>query len=308
MPVAGALSAVVVGGPGPAALGPTVAGEPGARALPDVGSVMDRAGGENFPVASHLLPRRQRRHLLALYGFARLVDEVGDAAPGSPDLLLDAVEGELDRVYGVGGPPEHELMRRLSETVHAHGIPRAPLQDLIAANRQDQRVHAYDTFAELEAYCRLSAQPVGRLVLIVFGFATPERVSLSDRICSALQLAEHWGDVVEDAARGRVYVPAEDLVRFGCTPSDLSLSPAPDRVRRLLQFEVERARGLLAAGAPLIGTLPGRPRLAVTAFVAGGRSALVAIERTGFDVSRGAPRASRPGRLAALLSTAWSVR
>jgi phytoene/squalene synthetase len=133
-------------------------------------------------------------------------------------------------------------------------------------------------------------------------------VSLSDRICTVLQLAEHWGDVVEDAARGRVYVPAEDLVRFGCSPSDLSLSPAPDRVRRLLHFEVERARALLAAGAPLIGTMPGRPRLAVTAFVAGGRSALDAIERAGFDVSQGAPRASRAARLGALLRTAWSVR
>jgi squalene synthase HpnC len=277
---------------------------------------MDRVAGENFPVASRLLPRRQREHLLALYGFARLVDEVGDATaagpgePGSagPDVLLDLVEEELDRVYGGPGEPEHRLMRTLAATVRACGIPRAPLEALIAANRQDQRIRAYETFSALEGYCEKSANPVGHLVLHVFGVATPERVHLADRICTALQLTEHWQDVVEDVGRGRVYVPGEDLDRFGCTPSDLVLSPAPAPVRLLMRFEVERARALLADGAPLIGTLHGRPRWAVAAFVAGGRAALMAIERANFDVSRGPPRAHRGGRLAATLSVGWRRR
>jgi squalene synthase HpnC len=227
---------------------------------------MDRAGGENFPVASRLLPRRQRHHLLALYGFARLVDQLGDEAPGNPDLLLDLVERELDRIYGgeyrTGEEPRHLVMRRLAETVRACGIPREPLDALIAANRQDQRIHSYDTFSGLEAYCEKSANPVGCLVLHVFGAASPERLVLSDHVCTALQLAEHWQDLVEDVERGRVYVPREDLERFGCSAADLTISPAPERVRRLVGFEVERARAVLEAGAPLIGTLSGRSRCA----------------------------------------------
>jgi squalene synthase HpnC len=268
-------------------------------ALPDAHAVMSQAGGENFPVASRLLPAWQRRHLLALYGFARMVDDVGDEAPGDRLELLDVVERELDSVYH--GRPTAPVMRTLAETVRSCAIPREPLQALIQANRQDQHRHSYATFSELEAYCALSANPVGRLVLHVFGVATPERRALSDRVCTALQLAEHWQDIVEDSERGRVYLPAEDLERFGCAPADLAISPAPERVRALVRFEVERARSILESGAPLIATLGGRPRLAVTAFVAGGRSALGAIERSGYDVSGGAPRASRAARAAALV-------
>jgi len=287
----------------------------GSSALPGVRSVMDRVAGENFPVASRLLAPAQRRHLLALYGFARLVDEIGDAPPGGPDgagaeaeALLDVAEDELDRVYGDGASPEHPLMRALADTVRACGIPRAPLEALIAANRQDQWITSYDTFAALQGYCQKSANPVGHLVLHVFGAATPERMRLSDRICTGLQLTEHWQDVVEDLRRGRVYVPAEDLERFGCSRADLAIAPAPDRVRRLLRFEVERARDLLGQGAPLLGTLHGRSRWAVAGFVGGGRAALGAIERRGYDVTGGAPRASTRARAAGLLVAAWRGR
>ena len=273
-------------------------------------AIMNRAAGENFPVASRLLARRQRDHLLAIYGFARLVDDIGDEAVGDRDRLLDALEGELDRAFG--GEPQDPLMRALAATVRACGLPRAPLEALIAANRQDQRVHAYNTFAELEAYCALSANPVGRLVLHVFGAATPRRVALSDRICTALQLTEHWQDVAEDLERGRVYVPAEDLRRFDCSAADLALRPAPEKVRRLVRYEVNRAREILDAGTPLVGTLRGRPRLAVAAFVAGGRAALTAIERAGYDVSGGGPRASGPSRVIALvpilMPARWIIR
>ena len=269
-------------------------------ALPPPEAIMGRAGGENFPVASRLLPRRQRDHLLALYGYARLVDDAGDESAGDRDALLDAIERELDRVFA--GEPRHPLMRSLAATVRDCDLPRAPLEALLSANRQDQRVRSYGTFAELEAYCELSANPVGRLVLQVFGAATPERVARSDRICTALQLTEHWQDIAEDFGRGRVYMPAEDLHRFGCSPRDLGARPAPGHVRQLVRFEVERAREMLRAGAPLIHTLRGRPRLAVAAFVAGGRAALAAIERVGFDVSHGPPRASRSARLGFLVA------
>jgi squalene synthase HpnC len=260
--------------------------------LPQAAAVLDRVPGENFPVASRLLPRRERGHLLALYGYARLVDDAGDEAPGDRMALLDAIEAELDRIYA-GVAPRHALTRRLAATVESCDLPRAPLQALIAANRQDQVVRRYATFDELLAYCELSANPVGRLVLYVLCAAAPERIALSDRVCTALQLAEHWQDVAEDLARGRVYLPAEDLERFGVSAAELALSPAPERVRSLLAFEVRRARAILAQGAPLVRTLRGRPRFAVAAFVAGGRAALDAIERAGYDVLAHKPRAPR---------------
>ena len=269
-----------------------------AASPPAAEAVMRRASGENFPVASRLLPRRERRHLLAVYGFARLVDDIGDEAPGDRLELLDALERELDAVYD--GDPAWPLMRNLVPTVLARALPRAPFEALIEANRVDQVRSRYATFSQLEEYCALSANPVGALVLHIFGAATPERLALSDRICTALQLAEHWQDVAEDHARGRVYIPAEDLERFGCSPGDLALQPAPERVRELVAFEVERARAILDAGTPLLAALRGRPRLAVAGFVAGGRAALAAIAAARYDVSAGAPRASRRARAAAL--------
>jgi squalene synthase HpnC len=268
--------------------------------LPRTAAVLDQASAENFPVASRLLPRHDREHLMALYGYARLVDDAGDEAPGDRAALLDEIEADLDRIYA-GAVPRHALTRRLAATVAACDLPRAPLQALIAANRQDQVVHAYATFGDLLAYCELSANPVGRLVLHVFAAATPERTALSDRVCTALQLAEHWQDVAEDLARGRVYLPAEDLERFGVSPADLSRSPATAPVCALIGFEVRRAREILAEGAPLVRTLRGRPRLAVAAFVGGGRAALDAIERAGWDVSAGAPRSTRAARVRRLL-------
>jgi squalene synthase HpnC len=278
--------------------------------LPTPAAVMARAGSENFPVASRVLPRRLRGDLLALYGFARLVDELGDAAAaggtgagGPPDKLaaLDWLEGELERVYA--GEARHPLLVRLQGTVRACALPREPFVRLIEANRVDQRVARYDTWEQLLGYCHLSADPVGELVLGVFGSATPERVALSDRICTALQLAEHWQDVAEDLRAGRIYLPAEDLARFGCAERDLAQPAAEWRVKGLIAFEVARTRELLWEGAPLIGTLHGRERLAVAAFVGGADAALRAIERAGYDVLGGPPRAGRVRRAAALART-----
>jgi squalene synthase HpnC len=265
---------------------------------------MARAASENFPVASRVLPRRVRAHLLAVYGFARLVDELGDAAPGDRLEALDALELELEAAFE--GRAEHPLLVRLQATLRECGLERGPFARLIEANRVDQRVTRYETWAELRGYCALSADPVGEIVLGVLRAATPERIALSDSICTALQLIEHCQDVVEDYAAGRIYLPAEDMRRFGCPPELLAghsgdhSSPVPEPLRALLAFEVQRARELLTSGAPLVATLRGRPRLAVAAFLAGGSAALDAIERSGYDVRSGPPRSGRTRRVLAL--------
>jgi squalene synthase HpnC len=279
----------------------TLLAEPTPFVAPTAEAVMARAAGENFPVASRLLGGRQRRDLMALYGFARLVDELGDSAAGDRMAALDWLEDELDAAFA--GSAGHPLLVTLSATVRERGLPREPFLRLIEANRTDQRRDRYATWAELRAYCALSADPVGELVLEVFGAATSARVALSDRICTALQLTEHCQDVAEDLANGRVYLPREDLERFDCDERQLAAAHASGAVRAVIAFEVQRARTLLAEGAPLIGQLRGRLRLAVAAFHAGGSAALDAIERAGYDVLAGAPTASRQRRLAALAAT-----
>jgi squalene synthase HpnC len=267
----------------------------GAASLPGAAAVMGQASEENFPVASLVLPRRVRSHLLAIYGFARLVDDVGDEVSGDRLGLLDGIEADLERLWS-GDAPRQPLIARLDEPVAAHALPIDPFRALIEANRRDQLVHRYQTFTELLAYCRLSANPVGELVLRVFAAATPERIALSDQLCTALQLAEHWQDVAEDYEAGRIYLPAEDLERFGVQEEDLAARSAPPSLRALMAFEVRRARQLLDQGAPLARTLRGRPGFAVHAFVAGGRSALRAIEHADYDVLAATPRAGRAAR------------
>lgn len=286
---------------GPVPAPSPVTGRAGAPAgLPGLTAVMARARAENFPVASRLLPRRVRSHLLAIYGFARLVDDVGDEAPGDRLALLDWLEDELEAVYR--GTPAHPLMRRLALTVRACRLPEEPFLRLIEANRRDQAIHRYGSFEQLLGYCELSANPVGHLVLHVLGAATPRRLRLADAVCTGLQLAEHWQDVGQDARRGRVYLPADDLARFGVAEEDLRAPTAGPALRRLMAFEVGRAREALDRGAPLARDLGGRARLAVAGFVAGGRAALDAIARTRYDVLGRIPRASRS------LRARWLVR
>jgi phytoene/squalene synthetase len=230
---------------------PVTTVSPPATALPARDAVMVQARNENFPVALWLLGPRLRGHLLAIYGFARLVDDTGDEAAGDRMALLDRIERELDA-------PEHPVMRRLTWTASECALPRAPFLRLIEANRRDQVVTRYETFDQLLDYCQLSAAPVGELVLGVFGVATPERIDLSDKICAALQVIEHLQDVEEDRARGRIYIGPFDAAKH--------------------------ARELLEQGAPLVGTLKGRARLAVAGFLAGGAVALDRVEgrRAGF--------------------------
>jgi squalene synthase HpnC len=268
---------------------------------PGADVVMARAQSENFPVASRVLSRRARTHLLAIYGFARLVDELGDSAGGDRLSALDWLQEDLERAYE--GRAENPLLSQLEPTLRECSLPREPFLRLIEANRVDQRVSRYETWEELRGYCALSADPVGELVLGVFGLRTPARVALSDSICTALQLAEHCQDVAEDFAAGRVYLPAEDLARFGASTAELGREHAGEPLRAVIGFQIARARGLLADGAPLVGEVRGRAKLAVAAFVAGGRAALVAIERAGCDVLPGPPRATRAQQLLGLVKT-----
>ncbi|MCX4741926.1 squalene synthase HpnC [Streptomyces antibioticus] len=279
-----------------------------------------KAADENFPVAPFFLPRAWRDDLMAVYGFARLVDDIGDGdlAPGGADarllgvapadaddrmVLLDAFEADLRRVFD--GEPRHPLLRRLRPTVRRRSLTPGPFLDLIAANRQDQLVTRYETYDDLVAYCELSANPVGRLVLAVTGTATPERIRRSDAICTALQIVEHLQDVSEDLGRDRVYLPAEDMKRFHVGESDLAADSAGASVRALVAYEAQRAGGLLSEGAPLVGSVHGRLRLLLAGFVAGGRAAIHAIAAAEFDVLPGPPK---PGKLRLLREAGVTLR
>ncbi|NMO36699.1 squalene synthase HpnC [Streptomyces sp. GMY01] len=283
-------------------------------------ATLDKAADENFPVAPFFLPRAWRTDLMAVYGFARLVDDIGDGdlAPGGADarllgvsatdaqdrlVLLDAFEADLRRVFD--GTPRHPLLRRLQPTVRRCALPVEPFLGLIAANRQDQLVARYETYDDLLAYCELSANPVGRLVLGVTGTATPERVRRSDAICTALQIVEHLQDVKEDLGRDRVYLPAEDMKRFHVQETDLAAPTAGASVRALVAYEAERARDLLNEGAPLVGSVHGRLKLLLAGFVAGGRAAVDAIAAAAYDVLPGPPK---PGKVQLLREVGVTLR
>jgi squalene synthase HpnC len=269
--------------------------------LPSGVEILGRAGGENFPVALRVLPRAVRTHLLAIYGYARLVDQLGDDYAGDRLAALDWAEAEVDQALACGTPSLalHPLVARAVSTVVEVGADPQLLRDLIEANRRDQQVTRYATFEELVDYCRYSANPIGRLVLAIFSATTPERLAQSDAVCTALQLAEHLQDLAEDAEVGRLYLPAEDLDRFGVAAGSIrGPGPASPAQRALIAFEVARTRRLLDEGAALVDGLRGWARLAVAAFVAGGAAALDAVADAHFDPLVGTP-APRPTRVAA---------
>jgi squalene synthase HpnC len=243
--------------------------------------------------------------LEAVYGFARLVDDTGDVAAGDRLAVLDSLEEDLHRAFE--GRAEHPLLQRLTPLVREVRVTPEPFVRLIDANRQDQSVSRYRTWEELAAYCQLSANPVGELVLGILGLATPERIRLSDDVCTGLQLAEHLQDVGEDLRRGRIYLPLEDLNRFGVAVADLHAERPGNALRALLVFEVVRARTLLAEGVALVSSLGGRARLAVAAYVGGGRAALDAVERSGYDVLRRSPRAGRAARVRRTAEVLWEA-
>lgn len=252
----------------------------------------DRQSTENFPVALRVLPRTVRTHLAAVYDVARVIDDLGDEVPGDRTALLDAFRTDLDVIWH-DGEPHAPVLRRLAGTVRACQLSRRPFADLIEANVVDQTVEVYPTYPDLLAYCELSANPVGRIVLEVFGVSTPERVELSDRICTALQIIEHCQDVAEDRRAGRIYLPLEDLDRFGVRRADLDATTAGPGLRKLVAFEASRADTLLQSGLPLLRQLRGWARLAVGGYAAGGRAAVIGLKRTNWDVMVSPPRVRR---------------
>ncbi|UQI46936.1 squalene synthase HpnC [Streptomyces sp. HU2014] len=286
-------------------------------------AVLDKAAHENFPVAPFFLPRAWRDDLMAVYGYARLVDDIGDGdlAPGGRDAellgldreqaddrpaLLDAFEADLLRVFDTTGTgPRHPLLLRLRPTVRRCGLTAEPFLGLIAANRQDQHVTRYATYADLLAYCELSANPVGRLVLGITGTASPERIRRSDAVCTGLQIVEHLQDVAEDLGRDRVYLPAEDMQRFRVGEADLARPTSGASLRALVAYEAERAGELLNEGTPLVGSVHGRLKLLLAGFVGGGRAALRAVAAAGHDVLPGPPK---PTKLSLLREVGATLR
>ncbi len=243
-----------------------------------------RMHGENFPVAMRILPRRLRRGLLALYAFARYVDDVGDEFDGPRIAALKEI-AELVRLQYAGSRPAcPAAIAGVAVLRDEYAVPAAPLLDLVQANIADQRVRRYQSFADLLEYCRLSANPVGRVVLHVVGEPAEHLIALSDRICTGLQILEHLKDVGEDYRADRVYLPACDMVRFGVDAQMLADERAGPPVRALIRYETDRAAAYLEAGAPLVSALRGPARIAVAGYLAGGRAAARAIRSARYDV------------------------
>ena len=258
-------------------------------------AALARSHYENFTVASRLLPAELRRHLCAIYAFCRTVDDLGDEYAGDRLRALDLWEQDLRRCYG--GTPHHPYLTALRETIARFAIPEEPFLRLIEANRMDQRISRYRTYGDLARYCENSANPVGRLVLYVCGYRDERRQLLADATCTALQLTNFWQDVARDHAAGRIYLPLEDMERFGYTEADLDRHVVNDAFRELMAFQVGRTRTLFRRGGELLGTLQGRTRLAVALFSAGGLRVLELIERRGYDVLSDRPVLSGRARL-----------
>jgi phytoene synthase len=244
---------------------------------------------ENFPVASFLLPAPLREPVAAIYGFARSADDFadeGDLSPQQRRALLAGYQAELNAIER-DEPTQHPVFLRLRPVIARYELPLQLFRDLLDAFTQDVGKDRYRDFAELMDYCRRSADPVGRLLLHLFGHATTENLSRSDSICSALQLINHWQDVGIDAAKGakgRIYLPQDDMARFGVSESDILRRVTSSGFIGLLKFQVERARALMLSGAPLGWDQPGRIGLEIRAIVAGGLHILDKIEDVDYDV------------------------
>jgi squalene synthase HpnC len=251
---------------------------------------------ENFHVASWFLPARLRTHFHSIYAYCRVSDDLGDEVGDAEQsrALLDFWETQLDRCYQAPSDDvEHPVFVALRATIEECGIPREPFADLLVAFRQDQVHVRFATFADVMDYCRYSANPVGRLVLYAGGYADAERFALSDRTCSALQLANFWQDVGEDFARGRVYLPREDMDRFGVDERVIAAGKATPAFLELMRHEVAVAREMFAQGLPLVDMVDRELAVDLDLFSRGGLAILRAIELQGYDVLRARPALSK---------------
>lgn len=251
-----------------------------------------QSANENFPVAMRVLPQPARSQLARVYAFARFVDDVGDEAPGNRLDLLNMIEKDVEALWG--GEPMLGPVAELRPVIDACAVPIDPLLDLIEANRIDQRVTSYETFDDLLGYCRLSAAPVGRLVLHIADAVTTRNLADSDSVCAALQVLEHCQDVGEDARAGRVYLPGSDLRAEGMELGDLLVSTTAPQLRRVIARQVARAEALLDSGRPLVRRLSGWAKFAVAGYAAGGAATATALRQRDFDVLGREIRPSRP--------------
>ncbi len=256
---------------------------------------------ENFHVASWLLPRRLRRHFYNVYAYCRWADDLGDEIPDPARALasLDAWERELDLCYA--GRPSHPVFVALAATVREFDIPAQPFRDLLAAFRQDQTVHRYESWDDVLGYCRYSANPVGHLVLYLCGYRDPARQALSDATCTALQLANFWQDVARDLDNGRIYIPLEALRAHGLSAADLEARRFDPRYAALLRDLVARTRELFARGLPLLDQVDAALRVDLDLFTRGGLAVLDAIEASGCNTIEHRPAIGKAARLRLLV-------
>ena len=244
---------------------------------------------ENFTIASWLMPREMRPHMYAIYAYARMADDFADE---HHDLaMLDDWARELDSAYA--GTPRHPVFIALADTVRRFEIPHEPFQDLLTAFRSDVDFKGFETLDDLLAYSRSSANPVGRLVLYLFGYRDAERQHLSDLVCSGLQLANFWQDVAVDLGKGRIYLPRRDMQRFGVTANDLAAHTSSREFRELMRHEVGVARAMLVEGGALHRRVDKRLSRDILMFAGGGMAILRAIERIDCDVFRSRPELTK---------------
>lgn len=265
-----------------------------------------RSHYENFSVASWFLPQRLRQHFFNVYAYCRISDDLGDEVgdPAASLELLDQWQAELEACYS--GKPRHPVFVALADTVRKFDIPKQTFADLLTAFRQDQTVTRYATFDDLLGYCHNSANPVGRLVLYVCGYRDAERQQLSDFTCTALQLANFWQDVSLDYAKGRIYLPLDNMRRFGVSEDDLAAQKNTAAFCDLMRFEVERARDWFQRGWPLVKQVDRALALDIELFSRGGQEILRAIERKGYGVLGRRPAISKSRKLALVARAAWS--
>jgi squalene synthase HpnC len=252
---------------------------------------------ENFHVATWFLPERLRPHFHAIYAYCRVSDDLGDEVGNTQQslALLNLWGRELDACYE--GRARHPVFVALSETIRACNIPKEPFADLLTAFRQDQTTTRYAMMQDVLGYCRYSANPVGRLVLYTCGYTDEERFRLSDTTCSALQLANFWQDVRVDFAKDRVYIPQDDMQRFGVTDASIQQGIATPEFRALLKYEVDFARDLFHQGLPLIKIVNRDLALDLDLFSRGGLEILNAIEHQEYDVLSARPAISKRTKL-----------
>jgi squalene synthase HpnC len=244
---------------------------------------------ENFTIASWLMPRAMRPHMHAIYAYARIADDFADEEYSV--AKLDEWERELELAYA--GAPCHPVMVAIADTVGRYDIPREPFIDLLKAFRSDVNFGGFDTMEELLGYARYSANPVGRLVLYLFGYRDAERQRLSDLVCSGLQLANFWQDIAIDSGKGRIYLPRRDMAAFEVAPSDLRDGQLTREFISLMKHEIGYTREMLVRGAALSDLVDRRLRRDVLMFAGGGLAILRAIERAGYDVFRARPKLTR---------------